>query len=336
MLLLDQRGTGHSSPIHAEALAGCPPGAGALPRPFSRRQHGAGCRIRSRGAEPGSPLEPARPELRRFCSLTYLSLFPDSLHEVYLTGGVAPLVAARTGLPRHLPAGGGQEPRLLHPLPHAQAIANRLATTCTTTTCACPAASALTVEQLQQQGLDLRGQRRFEELYYLLEDAFIGERLNPAFLYQVGCRPCSRSTPTRCSPYCTNPSTAKAAPATGRPSRSRGAPRAQLGTGQGFRLHRRDDLPWMFEQFRELIPLKEAAHLLAQKADWGPSTIGRNWPATGCRWPAPSMPRTCTWSLTTAATLCGAWQQPRLDHQRARAQRPAGRWRTDPGPAHPA
>ncbi len=27
--------------------------------------------------------------------------------------------------------------------------------------------------------------------------------------------------------------------------------------------------PWMFEQFRELMPLKEAAHLLAKKADWG-------------------------------------------------------------------
>ena len=42
--------------------------------------------VLSRGA-----LEPARPEFRRLCSLTYLSLFPRSLHEVYLTGGVAPI-----------------------------------------------------------------------------------------------------------------------------------------------------------------------------------------------------------------------------------------------------
>ena len=41
------------------------------------------------------------------------------------------------------------------------------------------------MEQLQQQGLDLGASGAFEELYYLLEDAFIGERLNPAFLYQV-------------------------------------------------------------------------------------------------------------------------------------------------------
>ena len=52
--------------------------------------------------------------------------------------------------------------------------------------------------------------------------------------------------------------------------------------------------PWMFEQFRELIPLKEAAHLLAQKGTGVPSTTRRSWPATLCRWPAPSMPRTCT------------------------------------------
>ena len=58
-------------------------------------------------------------------------------------------------------------------------------TTCTTTTCACPTASALTVEQLQQQGAGSGASGAFEALYYLLEDAFIGERLNPAFLYQV-------------------------------------------------------------------------------------------------------------------------------------------------------
>ena len=107
-----------------------------------------------------------------------------------------------------------------------------------------------------------------------------------------------------------------------------------------FRLHRRDDLPLDVRAVprNSFSPGREAAHLLAQKADWGPSLrSGRNWPQPGCRWPAPSMPRTCTWSLTAAATPCGAWQQPRLDHQRARAQRPAGRWREQiTGPAHPA
>ena len=39
--------------------------------------------------------------------------------------------------------------------------------------------------------------------------------------------------------------------------------------------------PWMFEQFRELIPLKEAAHLLAQKADWGPLRSGATGPQPG-------------------------------------------------------
>ncbi|QYH29285.1 alpha/beta hydrolase [Aeromonas salmonicida subsp. masoucida] len=88
VLLLDQRGTGHSTPISADALA----------QRSAQEQADYLSLFRAdsivRDAEyVRAILSPARPwsllgqSFGGFCSLTYLSLFPDSLHEVYLTGG---------------------------------------------------------------------------------------------------------------------------------------------------------------------------------------------------------------------------------------------------------
>ena len=92
VLLLDQRGTGHSTPISAEALAGLTPGEQA-----DYLSHFRADSIVRDAEYIRETLSPDRPwsllgqSFGGFCSLTYLSLFPGSLHEVYLTGGVAPI-----------------------------------------------------------------------------------------------------------------------------------------------------------------------------------------------------------------------------------------------------
>ena len=93
----------------------------------------------------------------------------------------------------------------------------------------------------------------FEALYYLLEDAFIGERLNPAFLYQVQAM----------QPFNTNPVFAilheliycegKRQQLGGRAG-EKGSFLPWPGRRQRFRLHRRDDLPLDVRGSAELIP----------------------------------------------------------------------------------
>jgi pimeloyl-ACP methyl ester carboxylesterase len=287
VLLLDQRGTGHSAPISADALA----------QLTARQQADYLSHFRAdsivRDAEcireilsPDRPWSLLGQSFGGFCSLTYLSLFPDSLHEVYLTGGVAPIGRSADQVYRATYQRVADKNRAFFArFPHAQAIANRLANHLHRHEVRLPNGQRLTVEQLQQQGLDLGASGAFEELYYLLEDAFIGERLNPAFLYQVQAM----------QPFNTNPVFAilhesiyaEGAASNWAAERVRGEyPALAWAPGKDFAFTGEMVFPWMFEQFRELIPLKEAAHLLAKKADWGqlydPAQLARNTVPVAC------------------------------------------------------
>ena len=140
VLLLDQRGTGHSSPIPRRGPGeGMSPGTGALPRPFRADGMVRDAGIRSRVLGQGSPwslLGQASAVLRPHpspCSRTACT-------RVYLTGGVAPLVAARTGSTAPPTGGWRTKNRAFftrcagHRQPAGQPPAPP--------TCACPTASA--------------------------------------------------------------------------------------------------------------------------------------------------------------------------------------------------
>ncbi len=272
---------------------------------------------------PGAP-EPARPELAAFAASPTSPCSRTACTRSTSPAGWPHRPPCRRGLPRHLPASGGQEPRLLRPFPHAQAIANRLANHLHSHEVRLPNGQRLTVEQLQQQGLDLvpaAPSRSSTTCWRTLHRRAAQPRLplpsagDAAVQHQPGVRHPARVHLLR----------GKRQQLGSRAGEKR-IPGPGLGAGQGFRLHRRDDLPLMFEQFRELIPLKEAAHLLAQKADWGPLRPG----AAGPQHCAGGLRRLCRGHVRGVRLLPrhpqGAWQQPRLDHQRIRTQRPAGRW----------
>ncbi|MGL5036543.1 MAG: alpha/beta fold hydrolase [Aeromonas sp.] len=270
VLLLDQRGTGMSSPIHGHTLVKrtAPEQAEYLTyfradsivqdAEFIRQEICPHHRWSLLGQSFGG-----------FCCLTYLSLFPDSLREVYITGGIPPIGRCAEEVYRATYQRVADKNHAFFAcFPHAQGIANRLANYVHQHDVRLPNGQRLTVEQLQQLGLDLGASGNAQALYYLLEGAFMGDKLNPAFLYQV-----QAMQPFNVQPlfallheaiYAQGEATRWAA------DRVRGELCAlNWQPGKDFAFTGEMIFPWMFEQFCELQPFKAAAYLLANKADWG-------------------------------------------------------------------
>merc|ERR1719188_1375903 len=94
VLLLDQRGTGRSTPITPQTLEGLTPEEQAEHcMHFRADSIVEDCEIvrKSLGVERMSLLGES---FGGFCALTYLSRHPDSLEAVYFTGGLAPVLAS--------------------------------------------------------------------------------------------------------------------------------------------------------------------------------------------------------------------------------------------------
>src|SRR4029077_7200184 len=90
--LLDQRGTGRSTPVSAEALAGLDPAAQAA----YLRNFRADSIVRDaeliRAQLESHPWRVLGQSFGGLCVTTYLSFAPEGLHEAFITGGLPPLV----------------------------------------------------------------------------------------------------------------------------------------------------------------------------------------------------------------------------------------------------
>ncbi len=120
VLLLDQRGTGRSTPATRKTLAG-------LRTPQEQADYLAHFRADSIVADAelirpqvtgGEPWAVLGQSFGGFCTVSYLSFAPDGISEAFITGGLPGLDRdRRRRLPAHLSAGRGQEPRALRALP---------------------------------------------------------------------------------------------------------------------------------------------------------------------------------------------------------------------------
>jgi pimeloyl-ACP methyl ester carboxylesterase len=254
VLMLDQRGTGRSSPVGS--LGALSPGEQAERLAHFRADsivRDAEWIRRELGAEPWSVLGQSFGGL---CVTSYLSIAPEGLREAFITGGLPPLgpdiddvyraTYART-LERNrryyerYPA-DRERVRSLHE--HVTAHDVRL-----------PSGDRLTAGRLRQLGGVLGMSDGAERLHYLLELP----RDAPAFLHDVDAAP----------PYARNPLYAilhEACWADGGttnwaaerllPGDYADAP--ELFTGEHV-------YPWMFEEYEALRPLRDAAQILAER-----------------------------------------------------------------------
>lgn len=272
VILLDQRGTGLSSPITTQTIQHLDPEQQAEYLSHFRADNIV------RDAE----------EIRKhlnidkwaiigqsfggFCSLTYLSMFPDSLLASYITGGIPSITrhiddVYHATYQRTL----DKNSEFFSRFPQAQDLCDRIADALLDNKTVLPNGQIFTVEQFQQMGICFGMAGGQEELYFQLETAFVEVNGQPelsyGFLNYVLGQQAHLTNPLYAilheSIYCQHSASNWSA------HRIR-ENYPQFNHQKGAPLHFTGEMvyPWFFDQLETLKPLKEAAELLAAKSDW--------------------------------------------------------------------
>ncbi len=275
VLLLDQRGTGRSTPATRLTLSG----RGSAKEQAQYLTHFRAdsivadaelIRQRINGGKPWSVLGQS---FGGFCTVTYLSKAPHGLTEAFITGGLPgldnhaqdvyratyPLVAAKNE---------GHYQRYPGDVEAAQRIAAYLASR----DVRLPTGAPLTVQAFQALGLQLGSSTGSNLLHFLLADAFDGDEISDDFAYRAlglltfAGGPLFGALHEAC--YGQGPATKWAAqrvraefPAFDVPPVPGGDP--VLFTGEMI-------YPWMFQTDPVLKPLADVADILADYSGWPP------------------------------------------------------------------
>jgi len=219
-----------------------------------------------------------------FCTLTYLSIAPEGLIEALMTGGIAPSVheacpadqVYRACYRRVMTLNQRYYTRFPGDVAVVQRIVSYLAAQ-PEGGVRLPSGNLLTPRALQTLGLSGLGSGGgFERLHYLLETFFdTDDEVNPTFVKGFESWQSWETNPLYAllheAIYC------QGAPSRWAAQRVREEPEfAAAYDAVGAAVAGRPVLftgemvyPWMFEDFAALRPYAPAAHLLAEKADWG-------------------------------------------------------------------
>ncbi len=274
VLLLDQRGTGRSTPATRQTLA-------RFTGPAAQASYLAHFRADSIVADAelvrpqvtgGAPWSVLGQSFGGFCTVCYLSKAPDGVREAFITGGLPGLTATADDVYRLTYQVVAAKNRAHYErYPQDVDAARRVARELAARPATMPGGGTLTVERFQALGHVLGSSSGSHTLHYLLEDPFAGTELSDAFLAEAEVQLSYASAPlyalvheacyaqgaaTRWSAQRIRAEFAEFAP---EPSIEGDAP--LLFTGEMV-------YPWAFEHDPALRPLAEAAELLAQREDW--------------------------------------------------------------------
>ncbi|MGP2437794.1 alpha/beta fold hydrolase [Streptomyces sp. JW3] len=281
VLLLDQRGTGASTPANRQTLplrGGPAAQADHLTR-FRTDSIVRDCEAIRPQVTGGAPWTVLGQSFGGFCTVAYLSLAPEGLAAALITGGLPSLDAHaddvyRAAYPRIERKVAAHYARYPQDVERARRIADHLLTH----DVVLPGGYRFTVEAFQSLGIMLGGGEGSHRLHFLLEDAFVptpgGAELSDAFQEQV----------QGLLSFAANPLYAvlheviyaqDARPTNWSAERVRAefprfdAAKALAGDEPlmftGETIH-----PWMFDCDPALRPLRETADLLATRTDWTP------------------------------------------------------------------
>jgi pimeloyl-ACP methyl ester carboxylesterase len=187
VLLLDQRGTGRSTPVTARSVRGMAPAAlaGYL-RHFRADSIVADAELIRARLAGGAPWETLGQSYGGFVTLTYLSQAPQGLRACYVTGGLPPLAAsAEEVYARTYPRVAGKNAEYYRRYPGDVAAVRALADHLASADVRLPDGDRLTARRLRLLGMQFGMSDGFEKVHWLLDEARHGDGLADDFRYQV-------------------------------------------------------------------------------------------------------------------------------------------------------
>ena len=268
VLLLDQRGTGLSTPVSGDSFKAMNDSDLAHYLTFFRADNIV------RDAE----------EIRKnliqdkkwsvlgqsfggFCATNYLSFYPNSLEKVFITGGLPPLSAHPDDIYRSTYKRVIQKNKKFYDIfPQAKINSRKIADHLMENEVLLPNGDTLSVERFQQLGLNLGFSDGMATLNFLFERAFSNKKLSYSFLKGV----LSLQT------FDTNPIFTVLHEACYAQAFSTDWSAYRILDEYPEFNTENDELfftgemlyPWMLDSYKALKPLKGAANILAKKNDW--------------------------------------------------------------------
>jgi pimeloyl-ACP methyl ester carboxylesterase len=272
VLLLDQRGTGRSSPANRKTLDRFGPG-----NPKAQADYLSHFRADSivldaeliRRELTDEPWSVLGQSFGGMCAVTYLSFAPHGLREAFITGGLPGLTATADDVYRRTyrtvaAKNAAHYERYPDDVDRARLIADYL----DTHEVRLPDGAPFSVAAFQSAGTMLGGSAGSHTLHYLLENAFAGDDLADAFLYAVMSELSFAAGPL----YAVLHEAAYAQGAATRWAAQR--IRAEFGEFDpgAVPLYFTGEMiyPWMIDADPVLRPLRPAADILAERDDWPP------------------------------------------------------------------
>lgn len=269
VVLLDQRGTGRSTPITAAITRGRSAAQVADYLSLFRADSIVADAELLRAALIGDRRwDTLGQSYGGFVTLTYLSAAPGGLEHCYVAGGVPGLTATAAEVyARTFARAAERSGQYYARYPQDEALIARLVDYLGERQVLLPDGDVLTPHRLRTLGSVFGMSYGFETVHWLLEEAWAGAELHPAFLYEVQARTGfidSVLYPLQEYSYGAGGATGWAAQHEydRRPDFAAAARPVLLTAEMMF--------PWMFDEIRALRPFAAAAELLAAKADWPP------------------------------------------------------------------
>ncbi|WP_371401204.1 alpha/beta hydrolase [Kribbella sp. NBC_00662] len=269
VVLMDQRGTGRSTPVTRRRIAAMSAEEGAdylaCFRADSIIADAEHLRKTVFGDKPWSTLGQS---YGGFLTLTYLSKAPEGLTACYVTGGLASIDPSaaevyRRTYPRVEAKNREFYKRYPHNVERVAAIADRLAAD----DVRLPDGDRLTVRRFQSLGIAFGMKPGYERIHWLIDEAFADDELSDTFLGQA----------LDLSSYLGEPLFAalqesiygSGEGATGWAADAERARRPEFAEDARPLLFTGEMMyPWMFEEIRGLRPFQGAVELMAQRPSW--------------------------------------------------------------------
>ncbi|MFD4372845.1 alpha/beta fold hydrolase [Streptomyces sp. NPDC058486] len=339
VLLLDQRGTGRSTPANRQTL----PLRGDAAAQADHLTHFRAdsivrdCELIRRRLTGGAPWTVLGQSFGGFCAVRYLSTAPEGLERVLITGGLPSLDATAdevyaAAYPRVRRKNEAHFARYPRDAERVRAIAAHLLEH----EVALPGGGLLTVEAFQSLGILLGSGDGTHQLHHLLEGAFVPTRTGPAladaFLEQVQTQLSYAGHPLYAVLH-------EAIYAQGQGPTAWAAERVRadfpefdaatsLASGAPVLLTGETVHPWHFTTDPALRPLRETAELLARRDDWtplyDPERLASNRVPVAAAVYHDDMYVDTAHSLETAAAIRGlrTWVTDEFEHDGVRAGGP--------------